>query len=122
MRAYATHPSDEKHMFHIRNLHLGHLAKSFALREAPGGIAQKGSTKPASKTKSRNASQKITLGKKDVRNGDTLEHDTTAEARMQEIVRRQGRLVKKGGMLMATGTDEFQVAGGDALEKLVGSR
>ena len=103
MRAYATHPSDEKHMFHIRNLHLGHLAKSFALREAPGGISQKGSTKSAAKTKSRNASQKITLGKKDVRNGDTLEHDTIAEARMQEIVRQQGRLVKKGGMLMATG-------------------
>ncbi|EJU04069.1 DEAD-domain-containing protein, partial [Dacryopinax primogenitus] len=35
IRAYATHPSEEKHIFHVRNLHLGHLAKSFALREAP---------------------------------------------------------------------------------------
>ncbi|QRW21642.1 ATP-dependent RNA helicase DDX18 [Rhizoctonia solani] len=32
MRAYATHPADEKHMFHVRNLHLGHLAKAFGLR------------------------------------------------------------------------------------------
>ncbi|KAL5485285.1 DBP7 [Sanghuangporus weigelae] len=117
MRAYATHPSDEKHMFHIRNLHLGHLAKSFALREAPGNITQKGNL-----TKSRNQRKKSTFGRKDIHGNKTLEHDTTAEARMQEVVRRQGRLVKKGGMLMATGTDEFQVAGGGDLEKLVGSR
>ncbi|KAL5523703.1 hypothetical protein ACEPAG_7876 [Sanghuangporus baumii] len=122
MRAYATHPSDEKHMFHIRNLHLGHLAKSFALREAPGNITQKGNSKSTSKAKSRDQRKKRSLGRKDIRESKTLDHDTTAEARMQEVVRRQGRLVKKGGMLMATGTDEFQVAGGGDLEKLVGSR
>jgi ATP-dependent RNA helicase DDX31/DBP7 len=38
VRAYATHPSNEKHIFHVRNLHLGHLAKSFGLREAPSGM------------------------------------------------------------------------------------
>lgn len=38
IRAYATHPTAEKHIFHIRNLHLGHLAKAFALREAPSEI------------------------------------------------------------------------------------
>ncbi|KZT54233.1 DEAD-domain-containing protein, partial [Calocera cornea HHB12733] len=38
IRAYATHPSEEKHLFHVRNLHLGHLAKSFALREAPSNL------------------------------------------------------------------------------------
>ncbi|KAL5507428.1 DBP7 [Sanghuangporus vaninii] len=122
MRAYATHPSDEKYMFHIRNLHLGHLAKSFALREAPRSITQKGNSKLASKTKSRHQGKKSILGRKDIHGSRTLEHDTTAEARMQEVVRRQGRLVKKGGMLMATGTDEFQVAGGGDLEKLVGPR
>ena len=35
VRAYSTHLSEEKHIFHIKKLHLGHLAKSFALREAP---------------------------------------------------------------------------------------
>lgn len=35
VRAYATYPSNLKHIFHIKNLHLGHVAKSFALREAP---------------------------------------------------------------------------------------
>jgi hypothetical protein len=42
VRAYATHPSDEKQLFHVRNLHLGHLAKSFGLREAPGDIRTAG--------------------------------------------------------------------------------
>ncbi|KAJ3411795.1 ATP-dependent RNA helicase dbp7 [Chytridiales sp. JEL 0842] len=35
VRAYATHIAAERHIFHIKNLHLGHIAKSFALREAP---------------------------------------------------------------------------------------
>ncbi|KAL0074441.1 P-loop containing nucleoside triphosphate hydrolase protein [Phycomyces blakesleeanus] len=38
VRAYATHSATEKHIFHIKNLHLGHLAKSFALREAPSNL------------------------------------------------------------------------------------
>ncbi|GAA5796339.1 P-loop containing nucleoside triphosphate hydrolase protein [Helicostylum pulchrum] len=40
-RAYATHPAAEKHIFHVKRLHLGHLAKSFALREAPSNIHEK---------------------------------------------------------------------------------
>ncbi|KAG0038687.1 ATP-dependent RNA helicase dbp7 [Podila clonocystis] len=40
VKSYATHPSAEKHIFHIKNLHLGHIAKSFALREAPSDIPQ----------------------------------------------------------------------------------
>ncbi|OAV99774.1 hypothetical protein PTTG_00462 [Puccinia triticina 1-1 BBBD Race 1] len=38
IRAYATHPSQEKQFFHVKNLHLGHLAKSFGLREPPKKI------------------------------------------------------------------------------------
>ena len=36
--AYATYPSAMKGIFHIKNLHLGHLAKAFALRETPQAI------------------------------------------------------------------------------------
>eukprot|EP00743_Colponemidia_sp_Colp-15_P007835 GILK01008485.1.p1 GENE.GILK01008485.1~~GILK01008485.1.p1 ORF type:complete len:901 (-),score=189.09 GILK01008485.1:63-2714(-) len=35
VRSYSTHASDTKHIFHVKNLHLGHVAKSFALEEAP---------------------------------------------------------------------------------------
>lgn len=38
IRAYATHVASERHMFNIKELHLGHLAKSFALRDRPGKI------------------------------------------------------------------------------------
>ena len=31
-RAYAAHPSSIKDIFHVRMLHLGHMAHSFALR------------------------------------------------------------------------------------------
>ena len=31
-RAYAAHPSSVKDVFHVRKLHLGHVAHSFALR------------------------------------------------------------------------------------------
>ncbi|OMJ21273.1 ATP-dependent RNA helicase dbp7 [Smittium culicis] len=39
VRAYATHSPSQKHIFHIKNLHLGHYAKSFGLREAPKSIS-----------------------------------------------------------------------------------
>ncbi|KAK4034026.1 P-loop containing nucleoside triphosphate hydrolase protein [Parachaetomium inaequale] len=38
IRAYATHVREERVYFDITQLHLGHLAKAFALRETPGGI------------------------------------------------------------------------------------
>ncbi|XP_028515848.1 probable ATP-dependent RNA helicase DDX31 isoform X2 [Exaiptasia diaphana] len=42
IRSYATFPSSLKHIFHIKNLHLGHVAKAFALRDAPGGMFHQG--------------------------------------------------------------------------------
>ncbi|KAJ4312462.1 ATP-dependent RNA helicase dbp7 [Neodidymelliopsis sp. IMI 364377] len=38
IRAYATHVADERIYFDIKSLHLGHLAKAFALRERPSGM------------------------------------------------------------------------------------
>lgn len=40
IRAYATYPADLKQFFHVRNLHLGHVAKSFALAETPSKISK----------------------------------------------------------------------------------
>lgn len=39
VRAYATHPAAEKAIFHPRKLHLGHLAATFLLAEAPRSVA-----------------------------------------------------------------------------------
>jgi ATP-dependent RNA helicase DDX31/DBP7 len=42
IRAYATHVSSERSMFNVKDLHLGHLAKSFALRDRPAKISVPG--------------------------------------------------------------------------------
>ena len=57
VRAYATHPSDEKQFFHVKNLHLGHMAKAFGLREAPAGIGGGGGA-PKNKANSNSKSGK----------------------------------------------------------------
>ncbi|KAI9171144.1 ATP-dependent RNA helicase DBP7 [Paramyrothecium foliicola] len=60
IRAYATHIREERVHFDITELHLGHVAKSFGLREAPGGIgsgidrkAKKAGSKSSAKAGSR---------------------------------------------------------------------
>ncbi|OBZ67012.1 Histone acetyltransferase ESA1 [Grifola frondosa] len=128
MRAYATHPSDEKHIFHIRHLHLGHLAKAFALREAPTALKgqnakskSKGGT-PKQKPYHSKSSATAVKGKHGRDNGGDNDDEYEAgdaEKRMEKVVRAQGRLTKKGGKMVSTGTSEFQIAGGYALEKLV---
>ena len=92
LRAYATHPLDEKHMFHVRHLHLGHLAKSFALREAPsammsghGGRIRSSAAGAKRQARSRQRPRKHGHG-----GGD---ENPDASRRMQVAVRKQGRLV-----------------------------
>ncbi|KAJ7308011.1 hypothetical protein JRQ81_008511 [Phrynocephalus forsythii] len=49
IRSYATYPATLKHIFHIRSLHLGHVAKSFGLRDAPRNLTA--ATVPGQKKK-----------------------------------------------------------------------
>lgn len=42
VRAYATHVAAERAIFDMKSLHLGHLAKAFALRDKPGSISVPG--------------------------------------------------------------------------------
>ena len=39
LRSYSCYSSDMKRIFHLKNLHIGHVAKSFGLREAPKDIS-----------------------------------------------------------------------------------
>ena len=128
-------------MFHIRHLHLGHLAKSFALREAPTRVtasnaskaskfnapkseshAPKGKGKTKSKaqpSKGKNATSTFEADSDDDQPWNREGRNVDTEKRMQEIVRKQGKLTKKGGAMVSTGVSEFQIMGGDSLEKLV---
>lgn len=125
MRAYATHPSDEKHIFHVRHLHIGHLAKSFALRDAPNAITShtphpaRKKTIPRGKEKNSKLTTSARVSKRTREMDWNEEHDKNTESRMREAVRAQGRLSKKKGVLMSYGgAGEFQVAPGEGLEKL----
>ncbi|EMD37337.1 hypothetical protein CERSUDRAFT_114014 [Gelatoporia subvermispora B] len=126
MRAYATHPSDEKHMFHIRHLHIGHLAKAFALREAPSAVAGANNKSKSKSQAKRFAHQKPAAKVRGkglaASDGNDDYNIADAEKRMEKVVREQGRLTKKGGKMISSGTSEFQIAGGYDLERLVTSR
>ncbi|RMX63842.1 hypothetical protein DD238_006765 [Peronospora effusa] len=69
VRSYATHSSDTRQIFHVRSLHFGHVAKSFALREPPassklrttGRNAKKGTLH---KRKERDDKQQAVVAKK----------------------------------------------------------
>lgn len=124
VRAYSTHPLEERRFFAVKALHLGHLAKAFALREAPGAI-----TAAPKKSKSK----KERPGHKRKRGGDSDSDDdrpqgkeatarNETERRMYEAVRKQGRMVKSGGALGIRGGDDFQVMGAGELEKMVAKR
>ncbi|KAG1711826.1 hypothetical protein DVH05_009068 [Phytophthora capsici] len=69
VRSYATHSSDTRSIFHVRSLHFGHVAKSFALRDPPassklrdtGRNAKKGTLH---KRKERDDKQQAVVAKK----------------------------------------------------------
>jgi ATP-dependent RNA helicase DDX31/DBP7 len=132
VRAYSTHPHEEKRFFHVKNLHLGHLAKSFGLRETPGKIGGGGGSKKkdakGGKRKRGDADSSDDdqeAEEAEIRaaaaGGKSSAAKTDIEKRMYAAVRKQGKLTKVGGKMAAGGGDaEFQVAmSGRDLEKLV---
>ena len=61
VRAYATHIAQERSMFDVKGLHLGHLAKAFALRERPGNMGR-GNTVGGGKSMKREYGEKRRVG------------------------------------------------------------
>ncbi|KAF1486540.1 putative ATP-dependent RNA helicase DDX31, partial [Pygoscelis antarcticus] len=51
--AYTTYPRNLKHIFHIKSLHLGHVAKSFGMRDAPQNLTALPTAGSKKKTKPR---------------------------------------------------------------------
>ncbi|THC95445.1 hypothetical protein EYZ11_005087 [Aspergillus tanneri] len=89
IRAYATHIANERSMFNIKELHLGHLAKSFALRDRPSKINVPGlrpgkeDTKKEFKAERTSASGKKRKAPSGGQNDDAdvrSAHDTTTAA------------------------------------------
>ncbi|KAK8847496.1 hypothetical protein IAR55_005354 [Kwoniella newhampshirensis] len=148
IRAYSTHPIEEKKYFHIKTIHLGHLAKSFALREAPGALSivtkapKERITSSATNNKKR---KRATAGGSDdedddeegeeaVKGGKESTARNETERRMYEAVRKQGRMVRSGGKMgafagnnnkpaAANGSgSEFHVVNTGELERMVAGK
>lgn len=60
IRAYAVHSKETKHIFHPKQLHLGHVARAFGLREQPSGVSSVSKTRFVAKKeyKSKKKSEK----------------------------------------------------------------
>ena len=67
VRAYATHSSNVKHIFHIKQLHLGHVAYSFALKGTPSLIGTQGTTSTRKRKKLEDRKQQVQQAKKEYR-------------------------------------------------------
>jgi ATP-dependent RNA helicase DDX31/DBP7 len=108
VRAYATHVADERKYFDIKALHLGHLAKAFALRERPSGMkapglrtgAGRGDRTPAkirgakadtSKAGGSGAKKAVDLDLPDAK-------DTEEAAKMRKAVRAREKFMRHAGM------------------------
>ncbi|KFP80138.1 putative ATP-dependent RNA helicase DDX31, partial [Acanthisitta chloris] len=75
--AYTTYPRNLKHIFHIKSLHLGHVAKSFGLRDAPQNLTALHTAGSKKKTKPR------------PKRSDLLKKKTHGKHRLAELLRSE---------------------------------
>ena len=114
VRAYATHVADERIYFDIKQVHLGHLAKAFALRERPSGMKAPGLRTGAGRNdrtpaKIRGAKADATkAGPPSAKKAVDLElpdaKDTEEAAKMRKAVRAREKFMRHAGM-----ADEFNL-------------
>ncbi|EJP69494.1 DEAD/DEAH box helicase [Beauveria bassiana ARSEF 2860] len=97
IRAYATHIKEERVHFDIAELHLGHTAKSYALREPPRGVGAGVDRKV----------RKGAKGAKGSRGGATAAKDDDKEQQVDQGAARN--VLRKKGMMLMTGADEFNI-------------
>lgn len=109
VRAYATHVAAERGYFDIKQLHLGHLAKAFGLREKPSGMKVPGLRTGAGREsgkigKTRNAggidNRSTGSGKAKVNHVDANEE----AAKMRKAVRDKEKFMRAAGL-----ADEFNL-------------
>ncbi|KKA26102.1 hypothetical protein TD95_003132 [Thielaviopsis punctulata] len=115
IRAYATHVKEERVYFDITNLHLGHVAKSFGLRDAPSGIGAGIERKASRAAKARaggrgsgsGAGGKRTVdGRRAERSEQQQDEQGNDEAEAMEAAKR---MLRKKSMMMMNTASEFNI-------------
>lgn len=109
IRAYATHIASERNMFNIKELHLGHLAKSFALRDRPAKINVPGLRPGKEETKkSFKADRKQPAGEKERKpKPSSAREDIPRNVDSDDAARRMRQKIKA---MMGAGASEFNIA------------
>lgn len=90
VRAYATHVAKERAIFDVKELHLGHLAKAFALRDKPGNMGR-GNAAGVTKRSNQGGPSKKRMPdhSRDGENGDARSrNDTDSHAPLQDAGRK----------------------------------
>ncbi|KAI1938608.1 ATP-dependent RNA helicase dbp7 [Ophidiomyces ophidiicola] len=104
IRGYATHVAAERHIFNIKDLHLGHLAKSFALRDRPAKINVPGLRPGKEDTnKSFKDSRQPATGEK---KRSSTRYDAVSTTDTAEAMRKMRRKLKEH----MAGASEFNIA------------
>jgi ATP-dependent RNA helicase DDX31/DBP7 len=103
VRAYATHVAAERKWFDIKELHLGHLAKAFGLRDAPGRMNVPGMGGRGSKNSS---GRKRKVGEDAGNERLALEKPSEVD----EAAKKMREKVRNRKMMMGAGADEFNIA------------
>lgn len=108
IRAYATHVANERSIFSIKELHLGHLAKSFGLRDRPAKINVPGLRPGKEETKQsfKADRKKLPAENNARRKGDSSRDDTSQNMDSGDAARKMQAKVKA----MMGGASEFNIA------------
>ena len=109
IRAYATHVAAERIFFDISSLHLGHLAKAFALRDKPGSINVPGLRESKEKTTKehkahRRGAEKSTAGRGERKT--SMKDQDLPMTDGQEAARKMRKKMKEH----MAGANEFNIA------------
>ena len=107
VRAYATHVKDERQIFDVKALHLGHLAKAFGLRERPGKFGRGGEAAKVGKKRRFGDGDVVGKGrKKAVGDGDGDDDNVNGEVKDVVEARRKMRAMAK---MQGAGASEFNL-------------
>lgn len=93
IRAYATHVAPERHIFDIKELHLGHLAKAFALRDKPGSINVPG-MRPGQGAANANKMERKANAARSAGDGRRKDLDTPGAAEPSEAAKKMRKAMK----------------------------
>ena len=94
VRSYASYPKDIRHIFSFKALHLGHIAKSYALRDPPTKITGLGKGN--------------WVKKEETRKKDEIKREKEELKREQTIIRAQRKRINQKSLVVSEFSSGFQ--------------